>query len=90
MKCELVTAKLHDGSFISLYVGDNRGDARKIYKENMNRDVMAEKGIYALWQHSEPISRSISKAGHIARKAVVEAKPKQAPKKRKSSKSKDS
>ena len=69
MKCELITAKLKDGSYKTLYAGENRAEARQVYRANSNRDEMAEKGILAIWQHSTAISRTISKAGHAARNA---------------------
>lgn len=63
MKCEIVTKLTLDGKYEILYIGPDRGEARKVYKENM----IKKDEFQSLWQHSMPVSRTISKAGHIAR-----------------------
>ena len=81
MKCEIVTKLTLDGKYETLYIGPDRGEARKVYKENMTK----KDEFQSLWQHSMPVSRTISKAGHIAR-AEEKAAPKKKPAKKKAPK----
>jgi len=82
MKCEIVTKLNLKGEYELLYIGTDRGEARKIYKENMTK----KDEFLALYQHSSPVSRVISKAGHTFRNE--EKTKKQAPKPKRSKKAK--
>lgn len=73
MKCEIVTKLNLNGEYETLYIGKDRGEARRIYKENM----IKKDEFLSLYQHSTPVSRTISKAGHVFR-----SEEKAAPKKR--------
>ena len=71
MKVATVSKKDVDGKYVVLYVGDDRCEARKIYKENM-----CKKDTYqALFMQSGYESRSMSKSGFIAHNEAKVPKP---------------
>lgn len=79
MKCETVAIIDLEGKYKVLYIGSDRGEARKIYK-----DMMTKKGEFqALFQQSGYLSRTISKEGHTARREKAAPKKKATPKKKK-------
>lgn len=84
MKIESVTAKLPNGDYKVLYIGDNRSEARRVYKENM----IKKDEFLALFQQSGYASRTMSKQGFIAHNETkMTAKP--ATKKKRAKKSED-
>ncbi len=77
MKIESVVKINLEGEYEVLYMGASRGEARKVYKENMPK----KDEYMALFQQSGYASRSMSKSGHMTHSiqknsAPVEEKPK--------------
>ena len=60
MKIETVVKINLQGDYEVLYLGSNRGEARQIYKDNMNK----KEEFMALFQQSGYASRTMSKIGH--------------------------
>tara|TARA_R110002153_G_scaffold207077_6_gene359963 strand:- start:1455 stop:1718 length:264 start_codon:yes stop_codon:yes gene_type:complete len=60
MKIESVVRINIKGEYEVLYMGDSRGEARKVYKEHM----LKKDEYMALFQQSGYSSRSMSKVGH--------------------------
>ena len=82
MKLATVIKKDVNGKFVSLYVGEDRSEARRVYKENMTK----KDEFQALFMTSGYESRTMSKAGFIAHNETKMTKPKKAEPKKKEKK----
>jgi len=71
MKIESVSRVNLDGEYEVLYVGNNRSEARRIYKENM----LKKDEFMSLFQQTGYTSRTMSKAGFMAHNESKKAKP---------------
>jgi hypothetical protein len=78
MKIASVIKKDLKGEFITLYIGEDRSEARKIYKQHMTK----KDEFQALFMTSGYESRTMSKAGFIAHNETKMTAPKPAPKKK--------
>lgn len=83
MKVESVIKINLDGSYKSLYMGNDRGEARRIYKDNM----LKKDEFLSLFQCSGYSARTMSKAGFTAHNDAKKepVKKKSATKKKKKS-----
>jgi len=79
MKIETVVKINLNGEYEVIYAGADRGIARQIYKDLMNK----KEEFLTLFQTSGHASRTMSKAGHVSHSKREELKPVVAPKKRK-------
>ena len=79
MKVESVIKINLNGEYEVVYVGADRGVARQIYKDLMNK----KEEFLTLFQTSGYASRTMSKAGHVSHANREPLKPVEAPKKRK-------
>lgn len=79
MKIETVVKINLNGEYEVVYAGADRGIARQIYKDLMNK----KEEFLTLFQTSGYASRTMSKAGHVSHSKREELKPAVAPKKRK-------
>jgi hypothetical protein len=85
MKLATVIKKDIDGKYVSLYIGSDRSEARKVYKENMSKKDTYQ----ALFMTGSYESRSMSKFGFEVHNDSKMAPKKEAPKKKKKKKSED-
>ena len=72
MKLATVIKKDLEGKFVTLYLGEDRSEARKVYKENMTK----KEEFQSLFMTSGYESRTMSKAGFIAHNETKMTKPK--------------